>query len=195
MDYVDLYLMHWPFSWEFQGYDNISVLGEKKPINVPIIDTWRAMECLVKGGKARSIGVSNFTIPLLKELLDHCEIPPAVNQVELHPRLAQVELVEFCKENNIMLTAFSPVGSPNYRTGGASVIEHPVVQSLAEKYNKSPVQVVLNWGLSRGYCVIPKSKTPSRIKENLECYFKMEPQDVDAITALGENNTHRILYV
>ncbi|ORY91201.1 NADP-dependent oxidoreductase domain-containing protein [Syncephalastrum racemosum] len=195
LDYVDLYLMHWPFAWEFHGYEfkdlkgGIDEKGHYQTIDVPFIDTYRAMEQLVKDGRTRAIGVSNFTIPMLEELLSKCEIPPAVNQVELHPSLPQEDLVQYCKSKGIVLTAYSPLGNPG-RRGQHSMIEHPVTLEAAKKYNKTPSQIFLNWGLSRGYTVIPKSKTPSRIAENFE-QFEMEKADVEAITRAGLENPRR----
>ncbi|CAO3680619.1 hypothetical protein G6F70_006370 [Rhizopus microsporus] len=191
-DYVDLYLMHFPMSWKFTGYEyeDFKDLENPEVTNVPIIDTWRAMEQLVKSGKARSIGVSNFTIPMLEELLSQCEIPPAVNQVELHPYLPQEDLVEYCKKKNIVLTAYSPLGNPGYRNNMINIFDHPTVLKLAEKYNKTPVQVILNYGINRGYAVIPKSTTETRIVANLT-YFKMDPEDIEALTEIGRKNPQR----
>lgn len=192
MDYTDLYLIHWPFSWEFKGYEFEDIKEEKdvKVTHVPIIDTWRAMEALVKDKKTRSIGVSNFTIPMLEDLLKQCEIPPAVNQVEIHPSLPQEELLAYCKSKGILLVAYSPLGNPGYRNGVVKTVEDPVVLDIAKKYNKTSVQVVLNWGVNRGYGVIPKSVTASRIKDNLH-YFKMDQQDIEKITCLGREKTIR----
>ncbi|KAI8374111.1 NADP-dependent oxidoreductase domain-containing protein [Radiomyces spectabilis] len=195
-DYIDQYMMHWPMAWEFRGYEfkDIKVKDENndiKCIDVPIIDTWKAMEQLVKDGLVRTIGVSNFTIPMLEDLLRKCEIPPAVNQVEIHPSLPQEELLEYCKSKGIALTAYSPLGNPGYSQGGViKTLEEPVVLQIAEKYGKTPVQILLNWGVARGYAVIPKSVTPSRIKANIE-YFKMDPADVEAITAIGRGKPVR----
>lgn len=184
--------MHWPFSWEFMGYEFEDIKEEKdvKVTHVPIIDTWRAMETLVKDKKTRSIGVSNFTIPMLEDLLKQCEIPPAVNQVEIHPSLPQEELLAYCKSKGILLVAYSPLGNPGYRNGVVKTVEDPVVLDIAKKYNKTPVQVVLNWGVNRGYGVIPKSVTASRIKDNLH-YFKMDQQDIEKITCLSREKTIR----
>lgn len=192
MDYVDLYLMHWPISWEFKGYEfsDIGDSKDEKQTHVPIIDTWRAMEQLFKDGKARSIGVSNFTVPMLEDLLNKCEIPPAVNQVELHPFLPEEKLVAYCKQKNIVLTAFSPLGNPGYRNNVLKSTEHPVVLEIAKKYNKSPVQVLLNFGVNRGYAVIPKSVTPKYIESNFT-YFKMDDSDIEALVALGREHPHR----
>ncbi|KAI8882102.1 Aldo/keto reductase [Backusella circina FSU 941] len=193
-DYIDLYLMHWPLSFEFKGYEfnevNTPIL-QIKPTNVPIVDTWRAMEKLVKDGVVRSIGASNFTIPMLQDILDHCEIPPAVNQIEMHPNLPQEELLEFCNSKGIKLTAFSPLGNFAITKKTLKILDAPVVQELATKYNKTPIQVLLNWGVNRGYAVIPKSVTPSRIKDNL-VYFEMDKKDVDAITEAGLKAKARI---
>lgn len=183
--------MHWPMSFEFKGYefDDCKVTVPMRNTHVPLIDTWREMEKLVKDRKARSIGVSNFTIPMLQELLDKAEIPPAMNQVEIHPSLPQEELLEFCKKNNILLTAYSPLGNPGLK-GALKVMDTPAVQEVAKKYNKTPVQVMLNWGINRGYCVIPKSVTPSRIKDNLVC-FKMDDEDIKKISAVGAEHPLR----
>ncbi|KAG1472493.1 hypothetical protein G6F56_001504 [Rhizopus delemar] len=192
MEYVDLYLMHWPFAWEFRGYEfaDLKLDGPPKIIDVPIIDTWREMEKLVKDGKTRSIGVSNFTIPMLQDLLSKCEIPPAVNQIELHPCLPQEDMLQFCKENNIILTAFSPLGNPGYRQNAYNILDDPVVLKIAEKYNKTPVQVLLNYGVNRGYAVIPKSVTESRIEANL-VYFEIDSEDVKALADIGKSHPLR----
>ncbi|KAI7851599.1 NADP-dependent oxidoreductase domain-containing protein [Circinella umbellata] len=193
-DYIDLYMMHWPMSWKFRGYefDQLKVPDENGDIpttNVPIIDTWRAMEGLVKAGLVKSIGVSNFSIAMLEELLKECEIKPAVNQLEIHPSLPQEEMLEYCNRQNIILTAYSPLANPGY-SGVPSMLSDPTVLKIAEKYKKTPVQVLLNWGVSRGYAVIPKSVTPDRIKANLES-FEMDKEDVEAILAIGRRNPYR----
>ncbi|KAI9488666.1 NADP-dependent oxidoreductase domain-containing protein [Zychaea mexicana] len=196
VEYVDLYLMHWPFAWEFHGYSFDDIKGHKdenghrKRIDVSIVDTYRAMEELVKAGVVKSIGVSNFTIPMLEQILKECDIPPAVNQVEIHPSLPQEELLAWCKEHNIVLTAYSPLGNPGHR-GQPAMMDHPAVLSAAKKYNVSPVQVLLNWGVSRGYTVIPKSVTPERIKANL-ARIEMDKDDIEAIASIGREHPHRI---
>ncbi|KAI8145466.1 NADP-dependent oxidoreductase domain-containing protein [Fennellomyces sp. T-0311] len=196
LDYVDLYLMHWPFAWEFHGYEFEDIWkgkdenGHMIKVDISIIDTYRAMEELVKEGLVKSIGVSNFTIPMLEQIIKECDIPPAVNQVEIHPSLPQEEMVAFCKKNGIILTAYSPLGNPGYG-GKLSMVDHPAVLKAAEKYNATPVQVLLNWGLSRGYTVIPKSITPERIEANT-IQFKIDDEDIEAITNIGLENPHRV---
>ncbi|GAA5803937.1 NADP-dependent oxidoreductase domain-containing protein [Helicostylum pulchrum] len=192
MDYVDLYLIHWPISWEFQSYEfsDLKATKDMKNTHVPIIDTWREMEKLVEEKKARSIGVSNFTIAMLEDLLSKCSIPPAVNQVEITTALPQEELLAYCKSKNILLTAYSPLGNPGYRKDSRTTLDDPVILDIAKKYNKTPAQVVLNWGVNRGYAVIPKSTTPARIEANFT-YFKLEDSEIEAITALGRENPYR----
>ncbi|KAI9311919.1 NADP-dependent oxidoreductase domain-containing protein [Dichotomocladium elegans] len=191
---LNLYLIHWPLSWEFRGYEPTDLKprdadGKLKNTHVPLIDTWRAMEQLVKDGLVESIGVSNFTIAMLEEILKNCEIPPAVNQIEIHPGLPQEELVAFCKKHNIVLTAYCPLA--RFSKSGPAVINHPSVLQVAEKYQKTPAQVLLNWGIARGYAVIPKSVTPSRIKENF-VRFDMDAEDVELITEIGRKEKFRI---
>jgi diketogulonate reductase-like aldo/keto reductase len=129
MGYVDLYLIHWPICFNFHGYEpeNLDKGDCVSVKQVPHIDTWREMEKLVKDDVAHSIGVSNFTVPMLEKLLSECEIPPAVNQVELHPCLPQQELVDYCKNKNIVLTAYSPLGSPGFRRDTIKTVDEGLV--------------------------------------------------------------------
>jgi methylglyoxal/glyoxal reductase len=162
LSYVDLYLIHWPV----QG------LGD---------ETWRAMIKLLHQGKARAIGVSNYSIRELNELLDKSDIVPAVNQVEFHPFLYQEELLRFCKNNNIQLEAYSPL------TRGKR-LNHPKILELAKKYNKTPAQVLIRWSLQHNVIVIPKSIHEARIKENSQVFdFQLEPKDMKLLDSLNEN--------
>jgi methylglyoxal/glyoxal reductase len=162
LSYVDLYLIHWPV----QG------LGH---------ETWRAMIKLLHQGKARAIGVSNYSIRELNKLLDKSDIVPAVNQVEFHPFLYQEELLRFCKNNNIQLEAYSPL------TRGKR-LNHPNILELAKKYNKTPAQVLIRWSLQHNVIVIPKSIHEARIKENSQVFdFQLEPKDMKLLDSLNEN--------
>jgi diketogulonate reductase-like aldo/keto reductase len=162
LSYVDLYLIHWPV----QG------LGH---------ETWRAMIKLLHQGKARAIGVSNYSIRELNKLLDKSDIVPAVNQVEFHPFLYQEELLRFCKNNNIQLEAYSPL------TRGKR-LNHPNILELAKKYNKTPAQVLMRWSLQHNVIVIPKSIHEARIKENSQVFdFQLEPKDMKLLDSLNEN--------
>ncbi len=162
LDYIDLFLIHWP------------VEGKRK-------DTWKAFETLLESGKCRAIGVSNYMIPHLKELLDMASVPPAVNQVEFSPFLYQKDLLDFCRQHNIQLEAYSPLT----RTKKFS---NDVVASLAEKYNKTPAQIMIRWTLEHEIVVIPKSSQPKRISENAQVFdFSIEAEDMEKLDNLNEN--------
>jgi methylglyoxal/glyoxal reductase len=141
LDYVDLYLIHSPND------------------HLHRIEQWRALVDLQRDGLARSIGVSNYGIHHLEELLHHCDVKPAVNQIELSPFLTRSKLVTFCRENGVAVESYSPL------TKGEKLME-PKVLSMAEKYNCTPAQLLLQWGLQHGFITIPKSVTHSRINEN-----------------------------
>lgn len=168
LDYVDLYLIHWPTP----KYDTY-------------VDTYKALEKLYKDGKTKAIGVCNFDIDHLQRIMDECEIVPAVNQVECHPYLQQKELKQFCKEHGIYLEAYSPL------MNGTKVIEDPVIQEIAEQHGKTPAQVILRWHLQTDVMVIPKTVTPSRMKENLNVFdFSLTETDMEKIASLDRNERH-----
>ncbi|KAI8369124.1 NADP-dependent oxidoreductase domain-containing protein [Choanephora cucurbitarum] len=163
LDYVDLYLMHWPVAFK-AGEDNSPKGEDGKTLfeDVDFTETYAAMEKLDKN-KVRAIGVSNFNVAKLEKLAKTQKIVPAANQVELHPYLPQDELVNYCKEKGIIVTAYSPLGSTD-----SPLLKDEVVAKIAEKNNVSPAQILISWGAKRGYSVIPKSVTASRIKANFE---------------------------
>ncbi|MGF9700198.1 aldo/keto reductase [Paenibacillus sp. MABNR03] len=162
LEYLDLYLIHWP------------VKGKYK-------DTWRALEKLHREGRIRAIGVSNFQIHHLEDLMTDATIKPAVNQVELHPLLIQSELRDYCSKHQIQIEAWSPLGQGN-------LLEHPLLQDIAAKYGKSPAQVILRWDLQNGIVTIPKSVTPQRIRDNADLYdFELTAEEVEQINGLNEN--------
>ncbi|WP_454191058.1 aldo/keto reductase [Paenibacillus sp. Marseille-Q7038] len=162
LEYLDLYLIHWP------------VKGKYK-------DTWRALEKLHKEGRIRAIGVSNFQIHHLEDLMKNSTIKPAVNQVELHPLLTQTELREYCSKHQIQIEAWSPLGQGN-------LLDHPLLQDIATKYSKSPAQVILRWDLQNGIVTIPKSATPQRIRENANLFdFELTTEEIERIHQLNEN--------
>ncbi|MFD1172280.1 aldo/keto reductase [Oceanobacillus picturae] len=165
LDYVDLYLIHWPTP-KFDEY----------------VETYKALEKLYKDGRVKAIGVCNFNIDHLERLLDECEVVPVINQVECHPYLQQAELKDFCDKHNIYLEAWSPLMQ------GGEVLNNSVVTNIAEKYNKTPAQVILRWHLQYNNVVIPKSVTPSRIEENFNVFdFKLSAQDLENIKGLDRN--------
>lgn len=160
-DYVDLYLVHWP-------------VVERS------VATWKAMEKIYQSGRAKAIGVSNYKVHHLQEILNNCEVVPAVNQVEFHPRLRQPELMQFCKANKIQLEAWSPLMQGHF-------VEETAILALAEKYGKSPAQVVLRWDIQHDVVTIPKSATPSRIAENSQIFdFELSADDMAILDALDQ---------
>jgi len=160
---------------------------------VPVRETWEAMQELVRDGLVKNIGVSNFTVPLLMDLLSYADIPPAVNQVEMHPYLTQEPLLQYCLMHKVAVTAFSPFGGSSYialnmATNEQRVLVDPVVESIAKEIEKTPAQVLLRWGLQRGYAVIPKSTQKSRIEENLRVFnFTLKDDHMSRISSLNKN--------
>lgn len=174
LDYVDLYLVHWPVQ---KKKDSVGFKHEDLiPADIP--STWRAMESLCNSGKARAIGVSNFSVKKLGDLLAVAQIPPAVNQVECHPAWQQPKLREFCKSKGVHLSGYSPLGSPGTTWLKGDVLRHPVLITVAEKLGKTPAQVALRWGLQMGNSVLPKSTHESRIKENFDVFGWSIPGDL-----------------
>lgn len=165
-DYVDLYLIHWPV-----------------PQRDLYIETWRALEKIAADGRARAIGVSNFTADNLDRLLREGTMPPAINQIELHPYFPQRAMRDYNRRHGIATEAWSPLGQ------GGDLLTEPLLKRLGDKYGKSSAQVVLRWHLQLGNVVIPKSVTPSRIRENFEVFdFELEAGEVEQITALGSDS-------
>jgi D-xylose reductase len=203
LDFLDLYLIHFPIALKYVPFDTRyppcwfhdpdAAEPRMVPARVPIAQTWRKMEELVRAGLVRNIGVCNFNVSLLRDLLSIAEIAPAVLQVELHPYLAQTKLLRFCRELDIAVTAFSPLGAASYFSLGMadpeeSVLEQPVVRDTAARHNKSPAQIVLRWGVQRGTAVIPKTTRPERLYENLAIFdFSLSPDEMAAITRLDRN--------
>jgi D-xylose reductase len=203
VDYLDLYLIHFPIALRYVPfekryppgwfYDPDSAQPHMEPARVPISETWQAMEDLVRSGLVRNIGVCNFNVSLLRDLLAYAEVAPAVLQVELHPLLAQEKLLRFCREHGVVVTAFSPLGAASYFSLGMaekeeSVLEHAVVRDAAARHGKTPAQVVLRWGIQRGTAVVPKTTRPERLRENLAIFdFELSPDEMAAITRLDRN--------
>ena len=162
LDYLDLYLVHFP------------VADLRK-------ESWRAMEALLKKEKCRAVGVRNFTIRHLEELIEESEITPSVNQVEFHPFLYQKELLEYCQMKRIQVVAYSPLAR-------GEKLKHPRIGSLAEKYAKTPAQLMIRWGLQHGLVVIPKSTREERIRENSHVFdFDISDDDMRSLDSLNED--------
>lgn len=209
LEYLDLYLMHWGIAiphkenleagWTVELGDDGVMITDK----VSIRETWEAIEELVELGLVKAIGVANFTTMMLIDLLSYAKIKPAVNQIELHPYLQQTELLEFCKRNDIIVTAYSPLGSPGNRSGVVinghpspdnkdkvlpSILEDDTILAIASSHNKTPAQILIRWGIQRGTIVIPKSVTPERIKENIDVFdFGLSAEEMNKIAELNKN--------
>jgi diketogulonate reductase-like aldo/keto reductase len=162
LDYLDLYLVHWP------------VKGKYK-------ETWRALEKVYAEGKVKAIGVSNFQVHHLDDLLQDATVVPAVNQIEFHPLLAQQHLRDYSKSKNIQLEAWSPLGQGN-------LLDHELLKKIAAKHGKTTAQVILRWDLELGVVTIPKSVKEHRIIENANIFdFQLDAEDIAAIATLNEN--------
>jgi len=180
LDYVDLYLIHFPFG------ELDPQTGKVKQI--PLHKTWAAMESCVKKGLTKSIGISNFNVQLILDLLSYAEIKPVCNQVEINPFLNQEDLVGFCKKYGIQVVSYCPLARGDVVPLGCEpreLLKEPIIVELAKKYNKTPGQVVLNWHLSRDLVIIPKTSNAARLKENFEVDdFVMSEDDLKKISAL-----------
>lgn len=164
-DYLDLYLIHWPAN-ETQFPDNWAALNAS---------TWRAFEEIYTSGKAKEIGVSNFNINHLEALFETAKIKPMVNQIEIHPGHSQPELVDFCKQNNLLVQAWSPLGS-------GRILENELIVSLANKYNVSVGQICINYCLAKEILPLPRSSSEKNIEANLTSdNFKLSAEDIKAI--------------
>ena len=165
MDFVDLYLIHWPTP----GRDRF-------------VETWLALEKAYADGRVRAIGVSNFQPNHLRRLQAEGTVPPAVNQVELHPSFAQAELAQVHRELGIVTESWSPLGR-------AADLDHPTVTGIASRQGRTPAQVIIRWHLQQGFVVIPKSITPARIRSNLDVFdFELDESDMAMISGLDDGN-------
>jgi D-xylose reductase len=203
VDYLDLYLIHFPICLKYVPpavrypagwfYDPNAAEPKMMTDAVPIHETWGAMEELVRAGLVRNIGISNFGVSLIRDMLSYAAIRPAVLQVESHPYLVQSKLLRYCQQENIAFTAFSPLGAPSYVPLGMakesdSVLSEPIVQQIASRIGKTPAQVVLAWGINRGTSVIPKTGRVERLAENLAAQdIKLTAEDIHAISQLDRH--------
>ena len=216
LDYLDLYLIHWPVAFSFvdigdpetepRGFPNEDIDesedGKRIDTSVSIHETWAAMEELVEEGLVKYIGVSNFPVALLHELLTKCRIPPAVNQCEGHPYLPQSKLLLYCQTRGVHYQAYSPLGTPGYKEEGEpTLLEDPVLQAITAKHSSSKnnatsaittAQVALAWAVQRGTSVVAKSSSLQHLQSNLQApgLVRLSEEEMDQITALGARN-HR----
>lgn len=163
-DYVDLYLVHWPVPGKF-------------------VETYLELEKNYKSGRAKAIGVSNFHEHHIDEIKKVWSVAPAINQIELHPELSQKNILKKCAQDNIVLTSWSPLGAAKN-----GLLSNPTLVKIGEKYGKSPAQVILRWNIDLGIVTIPKSVTPSRIRENLDIFdFELTPDEIKEIDGLNKD--------
>ena len=188
LDQLDLYLIHWPVVHR-HGVLMPSNAADQIPLEqLPLDATWSAMEALVDAGLVRQIGVSNCSATKLAALLSHCRIAPAMNQVERHPWLQQNALLSFCRQQDIALTAYSPLGSPA-AGGPAPLLGEPVITAIAQAHGTSPAQVLLAWGLATGTAVIPKSVHRERLAANLAAaQLRLNTAELEQIAALDRHH-------
>lgn len=200
LEYLDLYLIHFPICLKFVPFETRYPPEWKGPDEagltedpVPISETWKAMEELVKEGLVRNIGVCNMGAVTIRDILSYAEVKPAVLQVELHPYNTQEKLLRFCADKGIKVTAFSCLGSASYvelnmATANDSVMTTSVVTDIAKATGKTPGQVVLRWGVQRGTAIIPKTTKAERLKENIDLFsFELTEEQMSAISALNTN--------
>jgi len=194
LDYLDLYLIHWPM-----GYKEDT--GDMFPKNeddtwaysdVDYMETWAGMEDCVKQGLTKSIGVSNFNKDQIERIRTEGSILPANVQIEIHPYLPNVKMVEYCQKHDMIVTAYSPLGSPDRpwaKPDDPVLFENKTLKEIASKHNKSPAQICIAFALARGLVVIPKSVTKSRIEANMQIFdIKLSPKEVSDLIALDINN-------
>lgn len=196
VEYLDLFLIHWPVHiqkglvYPSRGEDYIAY------DQIPVTDTWQAMEELVDKGLCRHIGVSNFSTVKLTQIAGKARIIPEMNQVELHPYLQQPGMVSYCQTNSIHLTAYAPLGSPDRPDALKAadepiLLQDPVIRSIAEHHSVSEAQVLLAWALQRNTAVIPKSVTPTRIEDNLKsAELVLSKEEVGQINGLNRNRRY-----
>uniref|UniRef100_A0A1A9W804 NADP-dependent oxidoreductase domain-containing protein n=1 Tax=Glossina brevipalpis TaxID=37001 RepID=A0A1A9W804_9MUSC len=187
LDYIDLYLMHTPMGAPITSDENeFAPNKDGKPLftDVDYISTWQAMEELVKEGYCKSIGVSNFNIKQIKNVLKKCKIMPQVLQIEHHPYLRQKELTDFCEARQIAITAYAPLGSPTRPWAGRDASE---VKSIARRYQKSPAQILIRYQIDLGHATIPNpGKSDNNLLENISVFnFNLSPQDMIALKNLN----------
>lgn len=206
VDYLDLYLIHFPISLKYVPFEkryppewihdpdneahNTLIVDD-----VPVRETWEAMEALVDDGLVKHIGISNFPVALIQDLLSYARIKPSVLQVELHPYLQQTRLLEVCKRNNIVVTAFSPLGAASYvalnMDKGDDLLKDPVLQAIADRNGRSVAQVCIRWGIQRGSAIIPKTTREERLKENMDVFgWELSDNDMEEIAKLDRGRRY-----
>lgn len=192
LDYLDLFLIHWPVAFSHEVFFPRSGEDYFSLADMPTISTWRAMEACVEKGLVRHIGVCNFSIKKLDALKQEAKIAPVMNQIELHPYLQQNTMLDYCRQNGILLTAYAPLGSGDRpqrlkKSDEPVLLQDPVIQRIAGKHGVQPGHILLAWALHRGTIVIPKSVNPERLRQNLDASnVSLDAADMADIAALDK---------
>ncbi|XP_065091441.1 aldo-keto reductase family 1 member B1-like [Ochlerotatus camptorhynchus] len=193
LDYLDLYLIHWPVAYK-EGDELFPMRPDGKTYifsDVDYVDTWKAMEKLADSGLTKNIGVSNFNAKQVQRVLDVARIKPVCNQIENHPFLHQAKLAAFCTEKGLKITAYSPLGSPArpwVKKDDVVLLQDPKLKAIAEKHGKQPAQVLIRYQIQQGHVVIPKSVTKARIASNIDVFdFKLDDGDLEQLATLECN--------
>lgn len=190
LNYLDLYLMHWPVAHEHGVLRPENGKGFLSLSDAPLVDTWMAMVEARNRGLCRAVGVSNFSVKKIAQLIDATGEVPAVDQVECHPLLQQPTLMDYCRANQIVMTAYSPLGSADRpdamkRVDEPALLQHPLIDAISKRLDINPAQVLIAWGVARGTPVIPKSANPKRQRENLAAAdIELAADDLRAIDQL-----------
>ncbi|GLJ35305.1 hypothetical protein SUGI_0710220 [Cryptomeria japonica] len=189
LEYLDLYLIHWPLALRKGAlYPHVTA---DDVVAMDIQGVWQAMESCIELGLARAIGVSNFSSKKINDVLAFAKIPPAVNQVEMHPVWQQKKLREYCKSMNIHVSAWSPLGGPGNSWGANNTLDNPVIKEIATKHSKTPAQVALRWGIEKGVTVITRSFKPVRISQNFQVFdWKLDEEDHEKIGSITQEPTN-----
>ncbi|WP_107669168.1 aldo/keto reductase [Cyanothece sp. BG0011] len=193
LDYLDLYLIHWPVAFKPDVNFPDDASGLLSLSEVPLTETWQGMEQAIDEGLVKNIGVSNFSIKKIEDIITNSRIKPVMNQVECHPYLQQDELLTYCQKNDITLTAYSPLGSkdrPDFvkNENEPILLENEVIQNIAQKHQATTAQILIQWAIERGTVVIPKSVSPERIKENFAAQnISLDTEDMEKIKTLNQN--------
>ena len=196
LNYLDLFLIHWPVAFK-KGVAFPETADEMIGLDeLPIAETWEALEAAVDEGLCRHIGVSNFSAAKVRTLLESARLKPEMNQIELHPYLQQAELVDFCRANGVHVTAYSPLGSrdrsPEFKAPSEpDLFRDPTVRSIAERHGITPAQVLIAWAVQRGTSVIPKSTNPERMEQNLAAAeISLSAEDMRTIASLDRHSRY-----
>src|SRR5690606_15505778 len=192
LNYLDLYLIHWPVAFRYGVKSPKTPDDYLSPEEAPLSETWKQMEKALELGLTKHIGVSNFSIKKLQNLIDKCNVIPEMNQVEMHPLLPQNELLDFCRENEILMTAYSPLGSgdraKSMKAGDEpNMLDLDVIKNIAKKHNALPAQILISWHTNRGCAAIPKSVTKEHILSNFQAAdVELDENDMKAISEIKE---------